>query len=270
MTIVLLLPLIATLGEFVDSGFMIKRANIALLFWPGSTFEIVVNILVFVPILIIFVLYVVGIGYLFRKLKLGKAILIGVISFVVAQVVASIVNGFFGWKELQDLSSLNLSGKADQAILAQWYNAFWEEVVFRGLPLVLLVLGNRLKKDYYKLYMVLYLILPTVLQAMYHVPNHGYSRITDTLIFGVVMAWLTLRFSFFCPLVLHSVLNGMSVLSFYKIKSIPVNEIPWLIKYSDSINFADSKLKLGLLVLIPILIILNYRKIKEAVRHETI
>ena len=86
--------------------------------------------------------------------------------------------------------------------------------------------------------------MPALVFAAYHVPGHGPSRLVDTFILSLVFSWLTLRYSFFAPLVLHYVFDAVSTLSLGKLRGIPVEEVAWLHDHFTVLNSTWSILML--------------------------
>lgn len=149
----------------------------------------------------------------------------------------------------------------NRLILSLWHNPVWEEIVFTGIPLIVLnLIKNRTSEKIYKIGIVVYFVIPSIAMAMYHIPNHGLSRIPDTLISHSVSSWLALRYSFFAPLVLHYVEDAFMVLSIDKVKGVPLNEVSWIVQNSSILNAIFAVSVISLLALIPILSIWYLRR----------
>lgn len=111
-------------------------------------------------------------------------------------------------------------------IFSLWHNPAWEEIVFRGIPLIILMfLKNKLSAKAYKYDEILYILIPSIIFAIYHIPNHDPSRIVDTFIFGCVCAYLALKYSFFAPLILYYMADAHGILNIVKSKSISKNQV---------------------------------------------
>jgi hypothetical protein len=135
---------------------------------------------------------------------------------------------------------MDLAGKANRAIFALWHNPAWEELVFRGVPLGLLLMARRNARYAGPLASWCYYLLPAIAFAVYHVPGHGPSRLVDTFILSLAFSWLALRFTFFAPLVLHYVFDAMMTLSLGKMPNIPRAEVAWLAAHATALNTAWS------------------------------
>lgn len=85
LSVLLLLPLIATWGQFITSGFLSESIKVSLLFWPQSTWSFFVQ----TPGWLIFgaftLLYLAGIYSLIRRKKLGMAFLFVLVGFLLAK-----------------------------------------------------------------------------------------------------------------------------------------------------------------------------------------
>jgi hypothetical protein len=160
----------------------------------------------------------------------------GIGALIAAQLLGHAVNHFTGWKELQIVGSMDLAGKANKAILSLWHNPIWEEVVFRGIPLLGYTLLVKLRPGAMRAGRLCYFLVPSLVFAAYHVPGHGYSRITDTLVLALAFAWIALRYSFWSVVVLHCIFDALLVLSLGKLKNIPTGEIQWLADHFGALN----------------------------------
>jgi Type II CAAX prenyl endopeptidase Rce1-like len=259
-TIILTLPMIATIGQFLNTGYFQKTVPILLLYWPGSDFKIRIQIVIWFFMGLIFISYLAGIAYMFNKRTLGKVILITISAFICSGMLRAFLTWIFGWHE----SPLpDLTGKADSAILSQWHNPIWEEIVFRGIPLlILLAVEKYITKKRTNLGILIYCIVPSVVFGFYHIPGHGMIRFFDTILLGIVFSWLALRYTFFAPVVMHYVADAMIVLSLIKIPTVQSSEVEWLLQYGNSLNSFFFLLTFFLLISIPVLLIYYYRKIE--------
>jgi hypothetical protein len=174
-----------------------------------------------------------------------------------------------GWRELQVVREMDLTGKANRAIFSFWHNPVWEEVVFRGIPLTLLVLVRRRIPRAARVALWAYYLVPSVAFAEYHVPGHGPSRIVDTFILSLVFEWMALRYTFFAPLVLHYIFDAFMVLSIGRMPNIPRNEVVWLADHFTALNSTWSIAMLLWLVAIPVVLgIRRYSQRRSAGRGE--
>lgn len=246
LALALTVPLIATAGQYWGSGFWRQTTGVAILFWPGAAWKWTVQANAAVVMLVIAALYVTGIVRLLRERTLTVVLAAGIGGILVAQTAAAVVNHFTGWKDHQALGSMNAAGIVNRLILAQWHNPIWEEVVFRGLPLLAYAwLVKRLpaaaKWGYF--------ILPALAMSAYHVPGHGYSRIVDKFLLSLVFEWLALRYSVWSVLVLHCVLDAVSVLGVVKMKGVSIGEARWLVENFHALNTTFTLAMLGAFVL---------------------
>jgi hypothetical protein len=100
--------------------------------------------------------------------------------------------------------------------------------------------------------------------VVYHVPNHGPSRLVDTFITGIVFAYLALKYSFFASLVIHYFLDAQWVLTITSNRSLPKSQIFWLTQNTALLNRIMGNFIFYLKLSIPIIIIWNIVKIKKA------
>jgi len=229
----LLVPLAATIGQYWTSGFWRDSLAVGVLFWPGVAWKWTVQVNAAVAIGVIGGLYVWGIAHLLRERTLAVVMLCCLGGTILAVLVGKGVNHFTGWHEMQALGSIDMAGRVNWYLLAHWHNPVWEEAVFRGLPL----LGYAwLMKRRPIVARWCYFLLPAVLFAAYHVPGHGYARITDTFILGAIFAWIALRYGFWSVLVLHCILDAVSVLSFVHLRGAPTEEVRWLAEHFGALN----------------------------------
>lgn len=257
-TAILIIPMIATIGQFANTGFFQKLTPVLLFYWPGSDMEIKLNIYVWIFMFLVFLSFVAGLLYLLREKSLGKVILFTILIFICSGLIKTFLSRTFGWEE-NALPDLN--GKANQTILALWHNPIWEEIIFRGIPLLMLlaiekyITGKRTLTG-----VMIYCIVPSVLCGIYHIPNHGILRFFDTLIIGAGFSWMALKYSFFAPVVMHYIADAMMVLSLNKIPTIQSSEVGWIIKYGSSLNSFFFMGTIILLLLVPILMVYYFKR----------
>jgi Type II CAAX prenyl endopeptidase Rce1-like len=261
VTSILILPMIATIGQFLNTGYFQKATPILLLYWPGADFKIKIQMFVWLFMSLIFISYLLGIAYMFYKRTLGKVILITIIFFIFSGMLRALLTRIFG---LQETALQDLSGKADTAILSQWHNPIWEEIVFRGIPLLILLgIEKYITKKRTVTGILIYCIVPSIIFGLYHIPGHGLIRFFDTLILGAGFAWLALRYTFFAPVVMHYIADAMAVLNLNKLPTIQPAEVGWIIHYGPALNTFSSLLLLFLLVLMPVLMIYYFMKFRK-------
>jgi hypothetical protein len=246
LSLALLVPLVATAGQYWASGFWRQKTGVLVLFWPFAQWNWTVAINAAVAMGAIAVLYVRGIERLWRARTLTVVMLAGIGGLIAAQLAGAAVNRITGWRELAPLGSFNLAGRVNRFIFAQWHNPVWEELVFRGLPLLAYAW---LAKRWPAAAKWGYFVVPSVVFAAYHVPGHGYSRITDTFILSLIFAWLALRYSFWSVLVPHCVFDAVSVLSLGK-RGAPPDEVRWLAENFGAVNTTFTLSMIGAIVLL--------------------
>jgi len=260
-TIILIFPLIATLGQFLNTGYFQKIAPVLLFYWPGSDMEIKIRLYVWFVTGLIFTSYVAGILYMLKNKTLGRIIMITIILFVCSGVIKSFLTIAFG---MHEIGLPDLSGKANSAIFSLWHNPVWEEIVFRGIPLLILLgIEKYVTKKRTLAGIWIYCIVPSLLCGLYHIPGHGLIRFFDTLFLGMGFSWLALEYTFFAPVVMHYIADTMLVLNFSKLPTVQASEIQWLVKYGPSLNTFSSLALLFFIILIPILFISYFRKIRK-------
>jgi hypothetical protein len=263
LTMLFLLPLAFTIGQFSTSGFFTQIVHVQIIFWPGVQWSWAPPFYSLAAMTAMGLTYIVGIGWLLCHENFSKVVLVGLASLIIAQMAAAGINHITGWSELQNMGSMNLEGKANRAILTLWHNPIWEEVVFRGIPLAVLT-TIRFKVSKFSVAATwVYFIVPSIAMAAYHVPNHGYSRIVDTLTLSFGFAWMALRYGFFAPLVMHCIFDAMMVTSLPKVPRFPLNEIPWLVSNVQLLNTLWSLALLSILISIPVIIFWNLFRGKD-------
>ena len=220
----LLVPLAATAGQFWVSGFWRQSLAVGVLFWPGAAWHWAPHLNAAAVMIFLAALYVAGIARLYRARTLAVAVALSIGAVVAAQLIGGAVNRLAGWHEIR-LGSTDVAGKVNQFLLAQWHNPLWEETVFRGIPLVAY---GWLARRAPRAAAWSYFLVPSLLFAAYHVPGHGYARITDTFLLALFFAWLALRYSFWAALVLHSILDAIWVLGLGHARYAPAAEVRWL------------------------------------------
>ncbi len=241
----LLVPLVATAGQYWSAGYWGQTAGVAILFWPGADWRWTVKMPVWLSMGAMMASYVAGIAWMVRRRTLSIAALAVLGGMVVANLAATGVNRLTGWRELQGLSSLATAGIANRLIFAHWHNPAWEELVFRGIPLVFLFAVRKSLGREARWAVWAYYLVPSVIFALYHVPGHGPSRLLDTFILSLVFGWMALRYSFFAPLVMHYVLDAVSTLSLGRMRGIPAQEVAWLGDHFTVLNSTWSILMLA-------------------------
>ncbi|MBU3093758.1 CPBP family intramembrane metalloprotease [Clostridium sp. CF011] len=258
------IPLISTLGQFISSKFICENSTVLIIFWPGVKWKFAPTMPVWFSFGIITVSYIMGIGYMCKKKIFGKVVVIGFLGLIMAQLIGKGINYFTGWSELQNINSMNLNGLVNKMIFSQWHNPAWEEIVFRGIPLIfILTLKKKLSTKRYKLAVALYFIIPSIAMVLYHIPNHGMSRVADTLIISIVYAWLALKHTFFAPLIMHYIFDSIIVISMGNMNGISQNEVFWL---SHNCGILNTSFTIGIIVLliyIVFIFISNMRKIRN-------
>jgi hypothetical protein len=266
-TLILIIPMIATTGQFLNTGYFQKTAPILICYWPGADFKRRIQMFVWIFMGLIFISYIAGIAYMFHKRTLGKVILITIAFFIFSGLLRALLTAAFG---LHESPFPDLSGKANAAILSQWHNPIWEEIVFRGIPLlILLAVEKYITKKRTTAGILIYCIVPSIFFGIYHIPGHGLIRLFDTLIVGAGFSWLAIRYTFFAPVVMHYIADAMIVLNLNKIPSIQSSEVEWIIQYGNSLNTFFFLLGLVLFVLVPVLMIFYYMKFRKSAMEHT-
>ena len=256
----LLIPPIATVSQFISSSFINNKIPVLLFFWPGSQINVSVNMPVWLITGIILAIYGAGIIYLFKRRTLGETAIVIVLSFVASGLIGRITGLLTGLSEKQ---MPDLTGKANACILSLWHNPVWEEAIFRGIPLMLLLLSDHITGKRTKTGVALYFIIPAVAFGFYHIPGHGFYRFPDTLILSLVFSWITLKYSFFAAIVMHCYADAMMVSNLARVPSVQASEIPWLMNNYNTLNSLTALTFLFLILLIPALWIHYYRKEKR-------
>jgi Type II CAAX prenyl endopeptidase Rce1-like len=261
LALALIVPLVATIGQYWTSGFFRQSVGVDVLFWPTGKWHWAIPMNVTAIVAVLGSSYLLGIGWLLHRRTLGSVIFAGIGALIVAQLLGSAVNHFTGWRELQIASSMDMAGKANRLILALWHNPIWEEVVFRGIPLLCYSFFAKKAPPARKVATWCYFLIPSLVFAAYHVPGHGYSRITDSFLLGLVFAWLALRYGFCAVMVLHYIFDALLILSLGKFKNIPTDEVRWL---ADRFGILNSTFFLTSMAVLCLMIVLFVRHLWRA------
>lgn len=265
--ILLLLPLAATAGQFIDTGFLQNKIPILLFFWPGENIDVHVYLLVWLFMGVVFLSYVAGIIYLVKARSLAKIILITLLVFVVASIIRTLVELMTGWKET---TIGDINGTINEVIVSLWHNPIWEEIIFRGIPLLILILAGKLFNRQRRMrHEILYIIIPSILCGLYHIPGHGMIRFFDSIFISMAFAWMALRFTLFAPIVMHYVADAMLVMNLDKVPlELPLNS--WLALYGNTLNSVFTLLFLIFIIAIPFQFFLYYKKVASVKAHLTV
>lgn len=263
LVMVFLIPLIATIGQYISSGFIFDKPPVSLLYWPGSDKSLKVYIPVWLSFGAMAASYVYGIYFMCRRKTFVKVTLMAFASLYLAQGFGNIINYVIGIKEMQNINSMEFSGLINRMIFASWYNPLWEEVFFTGIPLALFITLTKNRSEKIKFIgKMIYFIVPSIICSIYHIPNHGQARIIDTFLIHVMFEYIAIRFSFFANLVMHYIFDAMIVTSLYKVNNVSYEEIKWLSDNSALLNTIFSILMVIIFCTIIGLIIRNCIKQK--------
>ncbi|WP_289138160.1 CPBP family intramembrane glutamic endopeptidase [uncultured Brevibacillus sp.] len=217
LSVLLLLPLIATWGQFITSGFLLESIKVSFLFWPQATWSFFVQ----TPGWLIFgaftLLYLAGIYSLIRRKKLGVAFLFVLVGFLLEKTCGFVFQTITGWVPTNQMDPNALVGKANLLIFAMWHNPVWEEFIFRGIPLVFLLLVYR-KRPFPTGAIWFYLLVPSIVFAIYHVPGHGMGTLLESFLIGILWAWAASRWGLIAPIILHIFADAMQVPTLAKMK----------------------------------------------------
>jgi hypothetical protein len=255
LALAFVVPAVTTAGQYWATGFWAQSATVDLLFWPGEPWHWGVKLPVWLSMGAMLASYTVGIAWLVRRRTFGPVVLAALVAIVAANLLGSGVNHLLGWRELQTMSSMNLAGRVNRAIFSLWHNPAWEELVFRGLPLVLLLAVERRAGRASRWAACGYYLVPSLVFAWYHVPGHGPSRLVDTFVLSLVFAWMARRYTFFAPLVMHYVFDAMMTMSLDKMPNVPANEVTWIAGHSVVLNSTWSIALLLWIVSVPVLLL---------------
>jgi hypothetical protein len=200
--------------------------------------------------------YLAGIVWLFHRRTLGGVIFAGIGALIAAKLVGTAVSHFTGWRALQAVGSMDLSGKVNRLILSQWHNPIWEELVFRGIPLLCYAFLVKKSPRARRAGTWCYFLVPSLVFDAYHVPGHGYSRLPDTFLLGLAFAWLALHYGFCAVMVLHYCFDAVIVLSLGKLKNVGTDEVRWL---ADHFTVLNSVFSAAVIAILCLMIILSVR-----------
>lgn len=262
LSVLLFLPLIATWGQFITSGFLFESIKVSLLYWPQAAWSFFVQTPGWLIFGVFTLLYLAGIYSLIRHKKLGEAFLFVLAGFLLAKTCGFVFQTITGWIPTNQMDPNALVGKANLLIFATWHNPVWEELIFRGIPLAFLLLVYR-KTPFPTGAIWFYLLVPSIAFAIYHVPGHGMGTLLESFLIGILWAWAALRWGLIAPIILHIFADAMQVPTLAKMKNMPLAEIPWLVNHSGVLNTVWTLSILLLLLLLPILFLLGWRKSKR-------
>ncbi|MDH6351021.1 CPBP family intramembrane metalloprotease [Brevibacillus sp. 1238] len=267
LLIVLLLPLIVSWGQFIESGFWQETISVTLLFWPKSAWKLAVPLPGWFIFAVFTLVYTLSMIRLAQKRSLVEAFLFILAGFLLAKAGGAAFQAISGWSKLQPIGSQELAGKANLLVFATWHNPLWEELVFRGIPLLLLALLYS-RKEWPGYAKWLYLIVPSLLFACYHVPGHGLGTLFESFLIGVLWAFAALRWGLGAPIVLHIFADAMLVPTLPLMKNMPLHEIPWLVEYGWLFQSLSALCALLLAVSIPMLLFSGWRRAKRTQASE--
>lgn len=91
---------------------------------------------------------------------------------------------------------------------ALWHNAFLEELIFRGIPL-LVGLGAGLSTKAFWPYV--YIPVTAIAFGVYHYRMGRRARVFDTTLFGALLGFVALRYGFSAAILLHIMHNARSM-----------------------------------------------------------
>lgn len=100
----------------------------------------------------------------------------------------------------------------------------------------------------------MYIIVPSLFFAAYHVPNHGPGRLLDTFLTGAAFGWLAIRYGFPAPVVLHMLLDAQAIPT-WLINHLPSGGESWLAQNRWALNTSVSVLLLSLMGTAVVLIV---------------
>lgn len=134
------------------------------------------------------------------------------------------------------------------SVLSQALHAgFWEEALFRAVPLAgMILIGRQLKKE--KLFLILGLIIQALIFSAGHAnyaAQPSYARVVELIIPSLLFAFLYLRFGLYTGIILHFVFDAVLMAMYIWIMKAPgiwINRVLVLVG-----------------ILLPLIIILYYR-----------
>jgi len=134
------------------------------------------------------------------------------------------------------------------SVLSQALHAgFWEESLFRAIPLAgMILIGRKFKKE--KLFLVIGLILQALIFSAGHAnyaAQPSYARVVELIIPSLIFAFLYLRFGLFTGIILHFVFDAVLMAMYI-----------WIMK-APGIWFNRIMVLVG--IFLPLIIILFYR-----------
>ncbi|NRS47725.1 CPBP family intramembrane glutamic endopeptidase [Brevibacillus sp. HB2.2] len=264
LIIMLFLPLLASWGQFLSSGFFGQTVSVSLLFWPKTDWKVAVPLPGWLIFGVISLIYAGGILWLVRGKKLGQAFLFILVGLLLAKAAGAAFQAISGWSTTQPIGAQSLAGKANLLVFATWHNPLWEELVFRGIPFLLLTLIYRRSTDMPTGARWMYLLIPSMIFAYYHVPGHGLGILFESFLIGVLWAWAALRWGLLAPIILHIYADAMIIPSLPKMKNMPLEEIPWLVNQSMLLQSIWALCVLGFLILVLALLIIGWRKARKS------
>lgn len=260
--LIFLTPLIETIGQFDSSKFMYKSVSIKASFLPGSLKNLSFDISAEVVIILLFSLYAVGILYMLIKRAFGKAAIVGILGYLCSQILFYSFSSTTGFKDMQTIESMVKSNDINQVMFYLWEEPFIEEVLFRGLPLLIIMfLKNKVPKKAFIVLVILYFIVPSALSGVSALP-HGVSRIPDTVFMSVIFAYIAYQYSFFSSLVVHIGISTASIINMVNMKEVQQSQIPWLVQNSWFVTTSIKGLFIVLIISIPAILLWNMEGLK--------
>jgi len=256
IVILMLIPAYATWGEYISSGYWKQSISVNVLFWPGIKGGFAVEAAAWIVLALFTVLYLTGLGKMAKTRTLVQVTLFYACAILSAKLLAAAVNELAGWEAGGPKDLGQMQGSMHRLIFALWHNPVWEEIVFRIVPLAIVVLvWGKNRERIPKLAKWAYLIIPSVIFAAYHIPGHGLHRLADTFVIGFALAWVAFRYGVLEVVVLHLISDIMMLPSLVRMKGVPLDEIPWLAVNGSLLGNSWNVALLAVMVLVPLLLV---------------
>lgn len=249
-------PLFITISQYWVSGFFREDISVAFPDWKPWNWYLSVPVWLIVGIIAI--IYLASIFWLMRKRFLGYVALWTLVIIVIDNLSYSLSLYLSGWL---DTMGVNHVRSFNKFIFAIEYNALWQELFFRGIPLLILMCISKKWSKTTPWAKWCYIIIPSVLFAGYHIPGHGPGRILDTFIVGVGLAVIAMRYSLGASILILFFNNTISLLDYAT--RVPKNQTIWLIQNSIWMHPCETMCRYAFIGAIPILILWHWWQLKN-------
>jgi len=125
-----------------------------------------------------------------------------------AVVVAALEGGYALMNKRRKSAPVDPSFPRSILAFGLWHNALLEELIFRGLPLLVGVATGLSARSAWP---YIYVCFTALLFGLYHLKRNRPVRFYDTAVFGVLLALVVLHYGLLPAVLVHSIHNALSI-----------------------------------------------------------